>query len=71
MSTPVRSPAVGTVLEILASVGAEVSSGEEILLLESMKMEFPVTAPRDGRLLEILVAVGDSVDADDVVARLD
>lgn len=71
VSTAVRSPTVGTVLEILASVGAAVSSGDEILLLESMKMEIPVIAPRDGRLLEILVAVGDPVEADEVLARLD
>lgn len=70
MSAEVRSPAVGRVLEILIAVGAAVRSGEEILLIESMKMEIPVTAHRDGTLRELLVEVGTQVQADEVLALL-
>lgn len=71
MRSEVRSPAVGRVLEIRVSVGSSVRSGEEILFVESMKMEIPVTAPCDGTLRELRVAVGAQVQADEVVALLD
>lgn len=70
MSGEVRSPAVGRVLEILVLVGAAVRSGDELLLIESMKMEIPVTAHRDGTLRELRVEVGAQVQADEVLALL-
>lgn len=63
----VRSPGVGKVLEILVQVGASVSMGEEVLVIESMKVEIPVAAPRAGRVLELSVAPGDQVQAGDVL----
>lgn len=66
MSTPAEicSPAVGTVLEILVDAGDRVSADDELIILESMKVEIPVTAPRDGTVEAIAVAIGDQVDED-------
>jgi acetyl-CoA carboxylase biotin carboxyl carrier protein len=66
----VRSPTVGRVLEVLVAVGDAVHAGDELLVIESMKMEIPVTASRDGTVQELRVEVGSQVDADDLVAIL-
>jgi acetyl-CoA carboxylase biotin carboxyl carrier protein len=57
----------GTVWKIDVEVGDEVEEDDEVIILESMKMEMPIEAPCDGTVKEILVEEGDSVDEDDVV----
>ncbi len=52
-------PAV--VSAILVSVGDEVSAGDKLILLESMKMVIPIQAPEDGVVTAVKCAVGDSV----------
>jgi len=53
-------PAV--VSEVLVKVGDFVKSGDQLVLLESMKMILPIQAPRDGRISAINCAVGDAVE---------
>ena len=60
--TEVNSPMAGTVLEVLVSVGDTVSAGDELIILESMKMEIPVEAPAGGKIASIAVEVGTPVD---------
>jgi biotin carboxyl carrier protein len=55
-------------LRIAANVGAPVSAGEVILIVESMKMETEIHAPVDGTIAEIPVGQGDQVKAGDVLA---
>ncbi|TYS16384.1 biotin/lipoyl-binding carrier protein [Rossellomorea vietnamensis] len=57
----------GTVLNVLVESGTEVSSGEAVLMLESMKMEIPVEAEAAGKVAEIKVNVGDFVNEGDVL----
>jgi biotin carboxyl carrier protein len=66
----VRSPGVGKVLEVLVAVGATVATGEELLVIESMKMEIPLTAPRPGTVAAIAVAAGDQVQEGDLLVTL-
>ena len=66
----VRSPGVGTVLEVLVSEGASVTQGEELVVIESMKVEIPVSAPRAGRVSMIAVAAGAQVQAGDVLLTI-
>ncbi len=66
----VRSPGVGKVIEILVAVGAQVAAGDEVIVIESMKMEIPVTAPRAGRVAQVAVAPGDQVQADDLLVTI-
>lgn len=61
----------GTVWKIVAAPGATLAAGQEILIMESMKMEIPVEAPRAGRLLELRVAEGNVLKEGDVVALMD
>jgi acetyl-CoA/propionyl-CoA carboxylase biotin carboxyl carrier protein len=58
----------GTIVKIAVDLGATVSVGDAVVILEAMKMENVVTADKDGTVTEIKVAPGDSVSAGDVVA---
>lgn len=57
----------GTIIEILVSVGDDVDEEQELMILESMKMENPVYPPSNGTVKEINVAVGDKVVTDQVL----
>ena len=52
-------PAV--VSEVLVGVGEQVSAGQKLILLESMKMILPIQAPRDGVVTAIHCEVGEAV----------
>lgn len=58
---PVKAPLPGVVLDILVSVGQQVSSADTVVTLEAMKMENSIKAGIDGKVLSIDVAKGDSV----------
>lgn len=66
----VKSEIAGKVWKVVASVGATVGEDEEIIILESMKMEIPIVAPAAGRIAEILVEEAESIQEGQVVARL-
>jgi biotin carboxyl carrier protein len=57
----VRAPIPGTVISVLVVPGAEVSVGEELLVLEAMKMKNTIRAPRAGRIQTVCVASGHTV----------
>ncbi len=65
--TEVKAPVPGTVLRITAATGTKVAKGDEILVMDVMKMETPVTAPCDGTVT-LSVAATDRVATDDVLA---
>lgn len=67
----IRAEMVANVLAITTTVGADVSAGETLLLLESMKMEIPVLAESAGRVRAVRVAPGDVVQEGDVLVDLD
>ncbi|ANK82559.1 acetyl-CoA carboxylase biotin carboxyl carrier protein subunit [Minwuia thermotolerans] len=67
----VKSEIAGKVWKIVAAVGDAVEEDEEILILESMKMEIPVMAPAAGRIAEILVEEAESVQEGQIVVRLE
>lgn len=67
----VLSPITGSVWKILVEPGAQVTEGESIAILESMKMEIRVKSPRNGKVVEFKVKEGDSILEDDVVAVIE
>ena len=69
-SIKVAAGAAGKVFKVEASVGQSVKAGDNIVILESMKMEIPVVAPQDGTVASINVAVGDAVENGDTLATL-
>ncbi len=66
-----RAPMPGSVMLVAASTGQAVSTGDPVVVLESMKMELVMTAPIDGVVTEVSVAVGDRVVVDQPLARVE
>ncbi len=64
MSSVVASLA-GTVFKVLVGPGDMVSVGQEVVRLESMKMEIPIESETSGRVIEVLVHEGDFVNESD------
>ncbi|HEY5475298.1 MAG TPA: acetyl-CoA carboxylase biotin carboxyl carrier protein subunit [Tepidiformaceae bacterium] len=60
----------GSICEVLVAVGDAVAAGEEILIIESMKMEIPVESPVGGKIAEILVETGQRIDEGQVLLRI-
>ncbi len=69
--TEVKCQISGTVWQVLVEVGQDVSEEEDLLILESMKMEIPVSAPLDGTITEILVKPNQPVQEGDVLLRME
>jgi acetyl-CoA carboxylase biotin carboxyl carrier protein len=61
----------GSVWKIEVGVGDEVSDGDTVVILESMKMEIPVESEDDGVVKEIRCAEGQSVSEGDVLVVLE
>lgn len=55
------APMPGAILSIEVAVGAVVSRGDTVMVLEAMKMNNALRAPKDGVIAEIYVQSGDSV----------
>ena len=69
-SVKVTASVPGKVFKVEASVGQAVKAGDNIVILESMKMEIPVVAPQDGTVASIDVAEGASVENGDTLATM-
>jgi biotin carboxyl carrier protein len=67
----VRAEITANVWQVRCEVGQSVAEGDELVILESMKMEIPVTAPIAGVVTEIRVQPEDQVHEGDVVAVID
>ncbi|TMU87885.1 biotin/lipoyl-binding carrier protein [Bacillus sp. BHET2] len=63
----ITSTMAGTVLNVMVEQNSEVSIGDTVLMLESMKMEIPVEAESAGKVSEIKVNIGDFVNEGDVL----
>jgi biotin carboxyl carrier protein len=66
-----EAPMPGTVTAVKAREGQAVQKGEEILVVEAMKMENAIRAPRAGSVRRITVAVGDMVAPGQVLAEIE
>jgi len=58
---PVIAPLPGKVLSVAVKAGNHVRGGDELCVIEAMKMGNSVKAPRDGVVAEVRVAPGDTV----------
>lgn len=71
MAEKIKAEVTGRVWKIIAKAGDQVAADDEIIILESMKMEIPVAAPRAGQVVEIVVAEGDPVEEGQHVVTLE
>lgn len=60
-ATTVDAPMPGVILEVRVKPGASVSRGDELCVLEAMKMRNSILAPRAGEIGEVFVAAGAKV----------
>ena len=66
----VNAPLTGDVLKLLLKEGDTVKNGQEILVLEAMKMETKVVSPFDGTIARYLVKPGDKVQNGDPLVEI-
>ena len=63
----VKAPMPGLVLNVLISVGDEVKKGDNLLVLEAMKMENMIKSPTDGIVKKIEIIQGDKVEKNELL----
>ena len=66
-----RSPMPGRVMSILVRPGDRVSAGDEVCVVEAMKMEQSIRSPRDGVVKAVHVQPLDPVSANDPLVELE
>ena len=67
----VVSNMAGVVLEFLVKPGEKISIDQDVVMLESMKMQIPVQATVSGTVKAIKVNEGDFVDDGDVLLEVE
>lgn len=63
------APMPGVVLEVMVKAGDRVTRGQEIAVLEAMKMQNMIRSPRDAVIAEVCVAAGQAVGHGDSIVR--
>ena len=66
----IKSEMAGTVLEVKVAVGADVKSGQEVAVMESMKMEVPIVATVSGKVTKVAKQVGEFANAGETLFEL-
>lgn len=67
---PVPAPLAGNIFKVLVSPGQQVVEGDNLVVLEAMKMETAVSAVRAGTIGDVLVKEGDAVSVGDSLVKL-
>lgn len=67
----VVSNMAGSVWKIVVQVGDHVDQGQDVIILESMKMEIPISVVKSGTVKKIMISEGDFVNDGDVLIELE
>ncbi|HVW40855.1 MAG TPA: biotin/lipoyl-binding carrier protein [Amycolatopsis sp.] len=70
MAEELRAEMMANVWKVVAGEGDEVSGGDTVVILESMKMEIPVTAGSDGTVTNLAVSEGQVVQEGELIAEI-
>lgn len=57
------SPMPGRIVKLLVKEGEKIAKGQDLLVVEAMKMENKITSPFDGTISEIFYDIGDQIEA--------
>ena len=66
-----KAPLPGVITDILVEVGQEVSAGDNVIVLEAMKMANNLQAEKSGKVTAICVQVGQSVMEDEALVVIE
>jgi 3-methylcrotonyl-CoA carboxylase alpha subunit len=64
-----RAPMPGRIVVVKTQAGAKVVAGQELLVIEAMKMELSLKAPQDATIASLHATAGEFVEADTVLVR--
>ena len=67
----VKAPMGGKVIEVLVNPGDTVEEGEEVVIIEAMKMEMPIVSDDAGTVKAVTCKPGDTVEAEAVLVVLE
>ncbi|KGR76711.1 acetyl-CoA carboxylase biotin carboxyl carrier protein subunit [Ureibacillus manganicus] len=69
--TIVKATMAGTVWKVLVQEGEQVEAGQDVVILESMKMEIPIATEVAGTVKRIIAAEGDFINSDDDLVEIE
>jgi 3-methylcrotonyl-CoA carboxylase alpha subunit len=67
----ILAPMPGRIVIVKSKLGDEVIEGQELAVMEAMKMELSLKSPRAGKISDIAITAGDFVDSDAVLIKLE
>ena len=67
----ITAPMGGKIIEVKVKPGDAVNEGDEVVILEAMKMELPIVANESGTVKEVKCSSGDAVEAEAVLITLE
>jgi acetyl-CoA carboxylase biotin carboxyl carrier protein len=71
MMSEIVASMAGNVWKVLVEVGDQVEEGQDVVILESMKMEIPIAAEFAGTVKEVKVNEGDFVNEGDIIVKFE
>ena len=57
------APLGGIVIEVNVNVGDQVKTGDQVAIIEAMKMKTVIASDHDGKVTKVMVKAGDAVDS--------
>ena len=66
----VRAEVAGSIWKVQVKDGDQVAEGDELFIIESMKMEIPVTSPSAGMVASVAVQEKEQIAEDQLLAIL-
>lgn len=71
MAEDINCETAGTIWKLWVKEGDIVTDGQEIFIMEVMKMEVPYEAPHSGTITALHIAEGDAVSEDDLALEIE
>ncbi len=71
MMSEIVASMAGNVWKVLVKVGDQVEEGQDVVILESMKMEIPIAAESGGTVKEVKVNEGEFVNEGDIIVKVE
>ncbi|MEC8673704.1 MAG: acetyl-CoA carboxylase biotin carboxyl carrier protein subunit, partial [Pseudomonadota bacterium] len=67
----IAAPMPGQITKLLVEIGDEVQAGQDVAIIEAMKMENVLSSEARGSVKSIEVKIGDNLNVDDIIMTLD